>query len=102
MVRLLAALVAWASLPAPPQPVPPPPTAARAYYLVDALSGRALAAAEEDTRSDPASLTKLMTAYVVFGLVRDKRLDPAKAVTVSERAFRAEGARMFLDPKQPV
>ena len=102
MIRFVAALLAWASFGAFAQPVTPPPIAARAYYLVDALSGRALAAAEEDTRSDPASLTKLMTAYVVFGMIRDRRLDAAKVVPVSEPAYKAEGARMYLDPKQPV
>ena len=102
MKSLLAALLAWTSFGALAQAVTPPPIAARAYYLVDALSGQPIAAAEENTRSEPASLTKMMTAYVVFGLVRDHKLDPARTVPVSARAARAEGSRMFLDPKVPV
>ena len=103
MKTLLAGLAAWLALAAHGQAlVSPPPIAARAYYLVDALSGQALAAAEENTRYDPASLTKLMTAYIVFGMIRDRKLDPAQMVTVSPRAAKAEGSRMFLDPQHPV
>ncbi|HET7728930.1 MAG TPA: D-alanyl-D-alanine carboxypeptidase family protein [Usitatibacter sp.] len=102
MKKLLAAVLAWAAMAAPAQPVTPPPIAARAYIVVDALSGQTLAAADEDTRFDPASLTKLMTAYVVFGLMREGRMDPARAVPISEKAWKAEGSRMFVDPKQPV
>ena len=80
----------------------PPPIAARAYVLVDALSGQTLAAADDATRYEPASLTKLMTAYVAFGLLRDGKLAAAQAVPVSERAWKADGSRMFLDPKLPV
>lgn len=84
------------------QPVTPPPIAARAYFLVDTLSGQALAAGAENERFDPASLTKVMTAYVVFTAMRAGELDAAKAVTVSEKAARAGGARMFLAPGKPV
>src|SRR4051812_49248346 len=102
MKRMIAALLAWLAFGAAAESVTPPPIAARAYYLVDALSGQALAAAEENTRYDPASLTKLMTAYVVFQRIRDGKLDPAQAVTVSQKAWKAEGARMFVDPAHPV
>jgi len=53
------------------QAITPPPVAARAYYLLDALSGTALAAQSEEDRFEPASLTKLMSAYVVFAAIRD-------------------------------
>ena len=82
------------------QALTPPPVAARAYYLLDTLSGQALAAQSEEDRFEPASLTKLMTAYLVFSAIRDRKLDPAKTVPVSEKAWKAGGSRMFIDPKQ--
>jgi D-alanyl-D-alanine carboxypeptidase (penicillin-binding protein 5/6) len=105
MKRLLAAVLAWLAIPAMAEalpPVTPPPIAARAYILVDALSGATLAAAAENDRFPPASLTKLMTAYVVFQLLRDHKLEPTQAVTPSARAVKAPGSRMFLDAKTPV
>ena len=102
MKRLLAALAAWLAAAAMAQPAPPPPIAARAYFLVDALSGQVLAAASEDERFEPASLTKLMTAYVVFAALRDRELDEAREVAVSEKAGKARGERMFLVPGKPV
>ncbi len=80
------------------QPVTPPPIAAKAFILVDTLSGHTLAAGAEDERFDPASLTKVMTAYLVFGAIRAGQLELAKAVPVSEKAARVGGARMFLVP----
>jgi D-alanyl-D-alanine carboxypeptidase (penicillin-binding protein 5/6) len=55
-----------------------------------------------DDLREPASLTKLMTAYLVFGALRDKKLLPSQMVTVSEKAWRAEGSRMFIEPKKAV
>jgi D-alanyl-D-alanine carboxypeptidase (penicillin-binding protein 5/6) len=74
----------------------PPPIAAKAFVLVDLLSGQTLAAAAEDDRFEPGSLTKLMTAYVVFAALRDGKLDAEATVTISERAAKAPGTRMFL------
>ncbi len=102
MAKLLALLVLSWSLLAAAQGVTPPPIAARAYLLLDAQSGQALAMRSEDDRFEPASLTKLMTAYVVFDAIRAKKLDPAQTVRVSERASGAAGSRMFLDPAAPV
>jgi serine-type D-Ala-D-Ala carboxypeptidase (penicillin-binding protein 5/6) len=102
MKQLLAAVLAWFALPILAQTVTPPPIAARAYLLVDALSGATLAAAAEEDRFEPASLTKLMTGYVIFGLMRDHKLEPGQSVTVSARAAAAPGSRMFLDPRTPV
>jgi D-alanyl-D-alanine carboxypeptidase (penicillin-binding protein 5/6) len=85
-----------------PAAVPPPQIAAKAYLLVDALSGQTLAALNADERREPASLTKLMTAYVVFRALKDKEITPSQMVSVSQKAWRAEGSRMFIDPKKAV
>jgi D-alanyl-D-alanine carboxypeptidase (penicillin-binding protein 5/6) len=102
MKKLLAAVLAWTAFLAAGQPVNPPPIAARAYILVDALGGQTLAAAAENDRFDPASLTKLMTAYIAFGMIRDRKLDPAQAVQISQKAWKAQGSRMFVEPRTPV
>src|SRR5512132_3371435 len=101
MKRLIAVVLAWTALAVQAQAVTPPPIAARAFILVDALSGQTIAAGDENTRFEPASLTKIMTAYVVFGMLRDKTLDPARTVPVSPKALKAEGSRMFIDPQHP-
>ena len=80
--------------------IPAPPIAARAYVLFDAGSGQVLAQQAASDRFEPASLTKLMTAYLTFQALRDKKLNLAQTLPVSERAWRAEGSRMFIDPKQ--
>ena len=102
MMRLLAAILAFAAAQCLAQPVTPPPIAARAFIVVDLLSGQTLAAANENDRFEPASLTKLMTAYVAFGAIRQGKLDAAATVKPSEKAARAEGARMFLVAGTPV
>jgi D-alanyl-D-alanine carboxypeptidase (penicillin-binding protein 5/6) len=96
MKRLIAAFLACAAFGAGAQAVTPPPVAARAYILVDTLSGQTLAAESADDRFEPASLTKLMTAYVVFAALRDHKIDEAQAVTVSEKAAQQSGSRMFI------
>src|SRR4051794_17658956 len=103
MIKRTAAilvLLAWTAF-APAQPVTAPPIAAKAFVLVDALSGQTLAAANETDRFEPASLTKLMTAYVVFGAMREGKLGATQAVSVSARAAKAEGSRMFLTEGKP-
>lgn len=83
-------------------PLPPAPQIeARAWLLTDLLSGQTLAEQAADARVEPASLTKLMTAYLVFTALKEGRLRPHQTLPVSERAWRAEGSRMFLDPRQP-
>lgn len=84
------------------QALSPPPIAARAYYLLDTLSGQALAGQSEEDRFEPASLTKLMTAYLVFTAIRERKLDPSKTATVSEKAWKTGGSRMFVEPRKPV
>jgi serine-type D-Ala-D-Ala carboxypeptidase (penicillin-binding protein 5/6) len=77
-------------------PIPKPPAIdARAYVLIDFQSGRVLAAQQADVQSEPASITKLMTGYGVFRAMREKRLSLADQVTISERAWKAEGSRTF-------
>jgi D-alanyl-D-alanine carboxypeptidase (penicillin-binding protein 5/6) len=79
-----------------------PSIAAASWVLVDTLSGQTLGASNADERRDPASLTKLMTAYVAFQALRAKTIVPSQMVTVSERAWKAQGSRMFIEPRKPV
>ena len=102
---LFAALFAAVlAIPAPAlaQSAAAPQIVAAAHLLADVTSGQTLTAANADERRDPASLTKLMTAYVVFGALRAKTIQPSQMVNVSERAWRAEGSRMFIEPKRAV
>lgn len=91
------ALPAHAALPVPPAPQ----IDARAWILIDFDSGQTLAENSPDTKVEPASLTKLMTAYLAFSAIKEGRLTLKQTLPVSEKAWRAEGSRMFLDPKQP-
>jgi D-alanyl-D-alanine carboxypeptidase (penicillin-binding protein 5/6) len=75
---------------------PPPSVIGRAWLVADVSSGQVLVAEKADERFEPASLTKIMTAYLVFQALRDKKLAPDQQVTVSERAWRAPGSRMFI------
>jgi serine-type D-Ala-D-Ala carboxypeptidase (penicillin-binding protein 5/6) len=78
-------------------PIPKPPdVTARAYILVDHFSGRVLAADHADDREEPASLTKLMTSYVVFEALKENRLKLNDPITISEHAWRSEGSRTFV------
>jgi len=79
-----------------------PVAAAAAYLVLDTLSGQTLVAASAAERRDPASLTKLMTAYVVFGALRAKSITPSQMVNVSQKAWHAEGSRMFIEPRKAV
>ena len=106
MIRrgLAAAGLAFAMLQALAQtPMPQPPeVAARAYLLLDVTANQVLAAKDPDMPVEPASLTKLMTAYLVFDALRAKKIDLQQALPVSERAWRMPGSRMFIDPKMRV
>ena len=79
-----------------------PPIDAPVYLLTDVTSGQVILADNADARRDPASLTKLMTAYLVFAALREGKLTLAQEVPVSQAAWRAEGSRMFIEPKHPV
>jgi D-alanyl-D-alanine carboxypeptidase (penicillin-binding protein 5/6) len=101
MKKLFAFVLAFAgtalALAQTPQP---PELAARHYILVDVTSGQTLAERDADAASDPASLTKLMTAYVVFGALRDKKLTLEQTLPVSKRAWeerKGDPSLMFID-----
>ncbi len=82
--------------------IPAPSVAAAAWTLVDVTSAQTLGSASADERRDPASLTKLMTAYLVFGALRAKTIVPSQMVNVSPKAWKAEGSRMFIEPRKAV
>jgi serine-type D-Ala-D-Ala carboxypeptidase (penicillin-binding protein 5/6) len=125
MIRSLSAcLITTAFIAAPcaaasPAPAPAPgpavaataaavhiPTApqvdARSYILVDYRTDKTLAARDSEARMEPASLTKLMTAYIVFQELAAGKLKLDQPVTVSEHAWRSEGSRTFIELGKPV
>ncbi|MDX1592624.1 MAG: D-alanyl-D-alanine carboxypeptidase family protein [Gammaproteobacteria bacterium] len=95
----LTALVLFsAALAAAPLPVPSPPQpAARSWLLQDMHSGRVLAEHGIDDPVEPASITKIMTVYAVLHEIRAGNLTLDEQVTVSEKAWRMEGSRMFIE-----
>lgn len=86
----------------PASNTPPPLLEAKAYVLRDFNSGAVLASNEPRMRVEPASLTKVMTAYLTFEAVQQGRLSLTQALPVSEKAWRAEGSKMFIEPNIPV
>jgi len=74
----------------------PPALAAKSWLLVESASGQELAAQAADERLEPASLTKLMTAYLTFAAIKQGTIKLDQAVPVSERAWKAQGSRMFI------
>ncbi len=87
------------------QPVPllaAPEVAANAYLLIDVTANQILASRKIDDPIEPASLTKLMTAYVIFDALKAKKIDLKQTMPVSERAWKMPGSRMFIDPKMQV
>ena len=95
---LLATSASAVAAPAVLPPVPPPPTIdATAWVLVDQQSGHVLAGHRVNERIEPASITKLMTAYAVFQALKDGKLRLDTEVPISERAWRSEGSRTYLD-----
>lgn len=97
-IALLALFVAVTSSAAALRPLPAPPIiGATSYYVIDSKTGHEIAVHEPDKAIAPASLTKLMTAYVVFHALRENQIQLADVVTVSEKAWRAEGSRMFIE-----
>jgi serine-type D-Ala-D-Ala carboxypeptidase (penicillin-binding protein 5/6) len=84
---------------APPIPIKaePPDVAAEAYVLVDYLSGKSLAEKDADKRIDPASLTKMMSVYVLDHELQSGKITLNDEVPISEQAWKAEGSRMFVE-----
>ena len=89
-------LTAHAQMPQPPE------VAAKAYLLIDVTANQVLAAKDPDMAVEPASLTKLMTAYLVFDALKSRKMDLKQTLPVSERAWKMPGSRMFIDPKMRV
>ena len=84
-------------------PIPTPPSVdARAFIVVDYHTDKTLAALDPDARMEPASLTKLMTAYIVFQQLASGKLKLNEPVVVSEHAWRSEGSRTFIELGKPV
>jgi D-alanyl-D-alanine carboxypeptidase (penicillin-binding protein 5/6) len=107
------AATVWAAAPPAPVPaaapppaaiqLPPPPTVdARSYILVDYQTGKVLGSNAATERMEPASLTKLMTSYIVFRELAAGKLKLEDMVTVSEHAWRSEGSRTFIELGKPV
>ncbi|MES2635845.1 MAG: D-alanyl-D-alanine carboxypeptidase family protein, partial [Pseudomonadota bacterium] len=84
------------------QIAPPPALAVKAYLLQDFNSGAAIASYKKDERIEPASLTKIMTAYVVFDAIQQGHLKLDQTLPVSEKAWKVEGSKMFIEPNKPV
>ena len=117
LLLLLSPLIAAAAKPvaksepkpaeAPLQPAAPVAfgalnVAAKSYVLRDFQSGQILVSQNPDLKVEPASLTKLMTAYLAFKNIKEKRLSENQSLPVSEKAWKAIGSRMFIDLKVPV
>ncbi len=99
LIFLLAScLLPLAALPADVMPVPAPPIiGAKSYLVVDSRTGAELASLNPDEPLPPASLTKLMTTYVAFDALARGQLTLDEEVTISEKAWRMEGSRMFVE-----
>ncbi len=99
----LLVLVSQALLPVARAQAPQPPeVAARSFMVLDITANQILAAKDIDVPMEPASLTKLMSAYLVFDALRAKKIDLKQTLGVSERAWKMPGSRMFIDPKMQV
>jgi len=86
------------------QTLPPPTIAAKSWLLLDTTSNQIIASENPGTRIEPASLTKIMTAYLVFEALRDKKLSMDQTVNVSVKAWKvdSDSSKMFIEPKTPV
>ena len=93
---LLASSAAIAQMPQAPE------VAAKSYLLFDVTANQILASKNIDAPIEPASLTKLMTAYLVFDALRAKKIDLKQTLPVSIRAWKMPGSRMFIDPTMQV
>jgi D-alanyl-D-alanine carboxypeptidase (penicillin-binding protein 5/6) len=102
MKKYILLLVAAFSLVAHGQVPQPPEIAARSYLLLDVTANQILAQKDIDSPVEPASLTKLMTAYLVFDALRNKKISLQQTLSVSEHAWKMPGPRMFIDPKMQV
>jgi D-alanyl-D-alanine carboxypeptidase (penicillin-binding protein 5/6) len=110
IIALSLPLAALAQRPPAPTPAPPkamptpaaPTLGANSYILMDFNSGRILVESNPDMRVEPASITKVMTSYVVFHELADGNIKLEDLVNVSEKAWRTGGSRMFIEPNMEV
>ncbi len=93
VIALMSFSVSLAAMPVPA----PPEVAAKNYLLIDFASGKVLAEKDADMKIEPASITKLMTAYVVFKEIEAARLSLDDMVDISEKSWRMGGSRMYLE-----
>ena len=94
ILSIVVSASSWAAA----KPIPNPPTlSASSYFLVDFDSGKVLAEKEADKHIEPASITKLMTAYLVDKAIADGDLSLDEMVTISEKAWRMKGSKMFVE-----
>jgi len=82
--------------------VPAPAISAKAWMTIDITSGQVVAAVNPDMKIEPASLTKIMTAYVAFNAIKEKRISLDQQANVSQLAWKTRGSRMFIEPRKPV
>lgn len=98
LILLLSLSLSSGPLLAATLPVPSPPViGAKSYLVIDATTGAELAALNPDERLAPASLTKLMAAYAVFKSLKEGQIALDDQVTISEKAWRTQGSRMFIE-----
>ncbi len=102
--RLMVVLSLAAALPFAARAQAPqvPEIAAKSYLLLDVTANQILAAKDIDSPVEPASLTKLMIEYLVFDALRAKKIDLKQTFSVSQKAWKMPGSRMFIDPKMQV
>ena len=84
------------------QIAPPPNLAVKAYLLKDFNSNYVIASQKSNMRIEPASLTKIMTAYLSFKALKNGHLSLTQTLPVSEVAWKVEGSKMFIEPNKPV
>jgi D-alanyl-D-alanine carboxypeptidase (penicillin-binding protein 5/6) len=100
--RIAALCAALVSQPVLADAPPPPQIAAKAWVLMDLTVDQPIVSHDADARVEPASLTKLMSAYLVFTALEKKSITLDQQVPVSEKAWKTGGSRMFIEPRKPV
>jgi D-alanyl-D-alanine carboxypeptidase (penicillin-binding protein 5/6) len=82
--------------------VPAPAIAAKAWITLDVTSGQVISSSNADQKIEPASLTKIMTAYLAFTALKEKRITLEQQANVSQTAWKTTGSRMFIEPRKSV
>lgn len=96
-VSAIFSFTTWAA-----EPAPAPTLAAKAYLLRDFNSNKIIGEQASTMRVEPASLTKLMTAYLTFKALKNGHLQLTQVLPVSTKAWKVEGSKMFIEPNMPV